>query len=115
MTCARLQKVDLFSLGIILFEMSYWPMTTGSERITVLGQLREVSRRSGLGERISHDQFRPAVASSHVFPPPQEPSIFPDDFSTNEQVAQVRASTLRAFAVHLLRAHRFSSLPVREK
>lgn len=52
------QKVDLFSLGIILFEMSYRPMTTGSERITVLGQLRE------------------------------EPSSFPDDFSTNEQVAQ---------------------------
>uniref|UniRef100_A0A672HFN0 non-specific serine/threonine protein kinase n=1 Tax=Salarias fasciatus TaxID=181472 RepID=A0A672HFN0_SALFA len=35
------QKVDLFSLGIILFEMSYRPMTTGSERITVLSQLRE--------------------------------------------------------------------------
>ncbi|XP_053702069.1 eIF-2-alpha kinase GCN2 isoform X1 [Synchiropus splendidus] len=34
------QKVDLFSLGIILFEMSYRPMTTGSERITVLSQLR---------------------------------------------------------------------------
>ncbi|XP_069049406.1 eIF-2-alpha kinase GCN2 isoform X1 [Lepisosteus oculatus] len=34
------QKVDLFSLGIILFEMSYRPMTTGSERISVLSQLR---------------------------------------------------------------------------
>ncbi|CAL8291185.1 unnamed protein product [Gadus morhua 'NCC'] len=34
------QKVDLFSLGIILFEMSYRPMTTGSERISVIGQLR---------------------------------------------------------------------------
>uniref|UniRef100_A0A8C5AX79 non-specific serine/threonine protein kinase n=1 Tax=Gadus morhua TaxID=8049 RepID=A0A8C5AX79_GADMO len=37
------QKVDLFSLGIILFEMSYRPMTTGSERISVIGQLRTVS------------------------------------------------------------------------
>ncbi|MBN3305085.1 E2AK4 kinase, partial [Amia calva] len=36
------QKVDLFSLGIILFEMSYRPMTTASERITVLSQLRLV-------------------------------------------------------------------------
>ncbi|XP_056151582.1 eIF-2-alpha kinase GCN2 [Lampris incognitus] len=34
------QKVDLFSLGIILFEMSYRPMTTGAERIAVLSQLR---------------------------------------------------------------------------
>ncbi|XP_061898001.1 eIF-2-alpha kinase GCN2 isoform X1 [Entelurus aequoreus] len=34
------QKVDLFSLGIILFEMSYRPMITGAERISVLSQLR---------------------------------------------------------------------------
>ncbi|NWH74848.1 E2AK4 kinase, partial [Piaya cayana] len=34
------QKVDLFSLGIIFFEMSYHPMTTASERIFILGQLR---------------------------------------------------------------------------
>ncbi|MGH0122930.1 UNVERIFIED_CONTAM: hypothetical protein FKN15_018597 [Acipenser sinensis] len=34
------QKVDLFSLGIIFFEMSYRPMTTASERISVLSQLR---------------------------------------------------------------------------
>uniref|UniRef100_A0A3Q4AEI9 non-specific serine/threonine protein kinase n=1 Tax=Mola mola TaxID=94237 RepID=A0A3Q4AEI9_MOLML len=53
------QKVDLFSLGIILFEMSYRPMTTGAERISVLSQLRG-------------------------------PSIFPEDFSTSEQVKQVR-------------------------
>uniref|UniRef100_A0A3P8UA83 non-specific serine/threonine protein kinase n=2 Tax=Cynoglossus semilaevis TaxID=244447 RepID=A0A3P8UA83_CYNSE len=52
------QKVDLFSLGIILFEMSYRPMTTGSERITVLSQLRE------------------------------EPIVFPEDFSSYEQGTQ---------------------------
>ncbi|XP_062973789.1 eIF-2-alpha kinase GCN2 [Elgaria multicarinata webbii] len=34
------QKVDLFSLGIIFFEMSYHPLTTASERIVVLSQLR---------------------------------------------------------------------------
>ncbi|XP_033000891.1 eIF-2-alpha kinase GCN2 isoform X1 [Lacerta agilis] len=34
------QKVDLFSLGIIFFEMSYHPLTTASERIFVLSQLR---------------------------------------------------------------------------
>ncbi|NXD07885.1 E2AK4 kinase, partial [Nothocercus nigrocapillus] len=34
------QKVDLFSLGIIFFEMSYHPMSTASERIFILGQLR---------------------------------------------------------------------------
>lgn len=42
------QKVDLFSLGIILFEMSYRPMTTGAERISVLSQLRGVSPCSRL-------------------------------------------------------------------
>nr|XP_012036578.2 eIF-2-alpha kinase GCN2 isoform X2 [Ovis aries] len=35
------QKVDLFSLGIIFFEMSYHPMVTASERIFVLNQLRD--------------------------------------------------------------------------
>ncbi|EDL79858.1 eukaryotic translation initiation factor 2 alpha kinase 4 (predicted), isoform CRA_b [Rattus norvegicus] len=39
------QKVDLFSLGIILFEMSYHPMVTASERIFVLNQLRDVGVR----------------------------------------------------------------------
>eukprot|EP00064_Thunnus_orientalis_P004159 superscaffoldBa00000371_g4170 len=54
------QKVDLFSLGIILFEMSYRPMTTGSERISVLGQLRV------------------------------EPICFPEDFTAYEQGTQRR-------------------------
>uniref|UniRef100_A0A3B4ES37 Eukaryotic translation initiation factor 2 alpha kinase 4 n=1 Tax=Pundamilia nyererei TaxID=303518 RepID=A0A3B4ES37_9CICH len=53
-----LQKVDLFSLGIILFEMSYRPMTTGAERIAVLSQLRG------------------------------EPIIFPEDFTLREQGTQ---------------------------
>ncbi|XP_029456049.1 eIF-2-alpha kinase GCN2 isoform X2 [Rhinatrema bivittatum] len=37
------QKVDLFSLGIIFFEMSYHPMNTTSERISVLSLLRQPS------------------------------------------------------------------------
>ncbi|KAG7226180.1 hypothetical protein INR49_014275 [Caranx melampygus] len=52
------QKVDLFSLGIILFEMSYRPMTTGAERISVLSQLRV------------------------------EPINFPEDFTVNERGKQ---------------------------
>ncbi|KAF7664989.1 hypothetical protein LDENG_00158310 [Lucifuga dentata] len=52
------QKVDLFSLGIILFEMSYRPMTTGAERISVLSQLRT------------------------------EPIHFPEDFTEDEQGTQ---------------------------
>ncbi|XP_075049500.1 eIF-2-alpha kinase GCN2 [Mixophyes fleayi] len=37
------QKVDLFSLGIMLFEMSYRHMDTSSERISVLSMLRQPS------------------------------------------------------------------------
>ena len=36
------QKVDMYSLGIILFEMCYRPLTTGMERVKTLGQLRTV-------------------------------------------------------------------------
>ena len=36
------QKVDLYSLGVIFFEMCYPPLSTGMERIKVLNQLRSV-------------------------------------------------------------------------
>ncbi|CAJ1073779.1 eIF-2-alpha kinase GCN2 [Xyrichtys novacula] len=55
------QKVDLFSLGIILFEMSFRPMTTGSERISVLSQLR------------------------------MEPTVFPEDYNEYQQGTQRKA------------------------
>ncbi|KAK9960288.1 hypothetical protein ABG768_010361 [Culter alburnus] len=76
------QKVDLFSLGIILFEMSYRPMTTASERIFVLSQLRK------------------------------EPISFPEDFHENESGMQMKVISwllnhdpaLRPTAVELLKS-----------
>uniref|UniRef100_A0A8C7M9E7 eIF-2-alpha kinase GCN2 n=1 Tax=Oncorhynchus kisutch TaxID=8019 RepID=A0A8C7M9E7_ONCKI len=85
------QKVDLFSLGIILFEMSYRPMTTGSERISVLSQLRMedihfpedfpecktlcLSQRKVIGWLLNHDPaLRPTaqeLLKSDLLPPPQ--------------------------------------------
>uniref|UniRef100_A0A8C5Q8M5 eIF-2-alpha kinase GCN2 n=1 Tax=Leptobrachium leishanense TaxID=445787 RepID=A0A8C5Q8M5_9ANUR len=75
------QKVDLFSLGIILFEMSFRPMDTGSERISVLSMLR------------------------------QAPIIFPTDFQNLENEKQMKVITwllnhdpaLRPTAMELLK------------
>ncbi|KFQ29222.1 Eukaryotic translation initiation factor 2-alpha kinase 4, partial [Merops nubicus] len=80
------QKVDLFSLGIIFFEMSYHPMSTASERIFVLGQLRlptivfpkdfdEVKH----AKQLNHDPAaRPTAVellkSEHLPPPQMEES-----------------------------------------
>lgn len=36
----NLQKVDIYSLGIIFFEMCYHPLLTGMERVKVLISLR---------------------------------------------------------------------------
>ena len=38
--CVCVQKVDLYSLGIIFFEMCYRPMLTGMERIKTLTSMR---------------------------------------------------------------------------
>ncbi|KAI5102181.1 eIF-2-alpha kinase GCN2, partial [Silurus meridionalis] len=82
-------KMDLFSLGIILFEMSYRPMTTASERISVLSQLRKETMEfpedffeyeNGTQRRVicwllSHDPaLRPTaleLLKSDLLPPPQ--------------------------------------------
>eukprot|EP00057_Strongylocentrotus_purpuratus_P031627 XP_785160.3 PREDICTED: eukaryotic translation initiation factor 2-alpha kinase 4 [Strongylocentrotus purpuratus] len=37
------QKVDLYSLGIIFFEMCYRSLSTGMERVKILGQIRQES------------------------------------------------------------------------
>lgn len=37
------QKVDIYSLGIIFFEMCYRPLSTGMERVQVLTAVREPS------------------------------------------------------------------------
>ncbi|XP_062863394.1 eIF-2-alpha kinase GCN2 [Trichomycterus rosablanca] len=83
------QKVDLFSLGIILFEMSYRPMTTASERISVLSQIRKESiifpddfgehdtetQRKVIHWLLNHDPaLRPTAVEllkSDLLPPPQ--------------------------------------------
>ncbi|XP_074548243.1 eIF-2-alpha kinase GCN2 [Halichoeres trimaculatus] len=83
------QKVDLFSLGIILFEMSYRPMTTGAERISVLSQLRaepttfpedyheyqQGTQRKVIEWLLNHDPaLRPTcqeLLKSELLPPPQ--------------------------------------------
>ncbi|XP_008397647.1 eIF-2-alpha kinase GCN2 [Poecilia reticulata] len=83
------QKVDLFSLGIILFEMSYRPFVTGAERISVLSQLRTESisfpgdfpeheqgtLRKVIEWLLKHDPaLRPTaqeLLKSELLPPPQ--------------------------------------------
>ena len=37
-------KVDLYSLGIIFFEMCFRPLTTSMERVQVLGNIRTASK-----------------------------------------------------------------------
>ncbi|XP_006778231.1 PREDICTED: eukaryotic translation initiation factor 2-alpha kinase 4 [Myotis davidii] len=84
------QKVDLFSLGIIFFEMSYYPMVTASERIFVLNQLRDptspkfpedfddeehTKQKSVISWLLNHDPAKRPTATellkSELLPPPQ--------------------------------------------
>ncbi|KAF6351176.1 eukaryotic translation initiation factor 2 alpha kinase 4 [Rhinolophus ferrumequinum] len=84
------QKVDLFSLGIIFFEMSYHPMDTASERIFVLTQLRDptspkfpedfddgehTKQKSVISWLLNHDPAKRPTATellrSELLPPPQ--------------------------------------------
>ncbi|XP_015183399.1 PREDICTED: eukaryotic translation initiation factor 2-alpha kinase 4 isoform X2 [Polistes dominula] len=83
------QKVDIYSLGIILFEMCYKPLTTGMERVNVLLNLRskDIILPSDLSESnmphqvhlfrwlLNHDPIQRPTAqellSSEYLPPPQ--------------------------------------------
>ncbi|KAM6202509.1 eIF-2-alpha kinase GCN2 [Rhynchocyon petersi] len=84
------QKVDLFSLGIIFFEMSYHPMVTASERICVLNRLRDptspkfpedfddgehTKQKSVISWLLNHDPAKRPTATellkSELLPPPQ--------------------------------------------
>ncbi|XP_067847268.1 eIF-2-alpha kinase GCN2 isoform X2 [Heptranchias perlo] len=83
------QKVDLFSLGIIFFEMSHHPMGTASERISVLSKLRMPTiefpedfdeekcskQRLIVGWLLNHDPAKRPTAvellKSKYLPPPQ--------------------------------------------
>ncbi|GAB5572594.1 eIF-2-alpha kinase GCN2 isoform X4 [Prionailurus iriomotensis] len=84
------EKVDLFSLGIIFFEMSYHPMVTASERIFVLNQLRDptspkfpedfddgehTKQKSVISWLLNHDPAKRPTATellkSELLPPPQ--------------------------------------------
>ncbi|XP_064426761.1 eIF-2-alpha kinase GCN2 isoform X7 [Mirounga angustirostris] len=84
------QKVDLFSLGIIFFEMSYHPMVTASERIFILNQLRDptspkfpedfdgeehTKQKSVISWLLNHDPAKRPTATellkSELLPPPQ--------------------------------------------
>ncbi|XP_061467441.1 eIF-2-alpha kinase GCN2 [Rhineura floridana] len=83
------QKVDLFSLGIIFFEMSYHPLITASERIFVLTQLRlpstefpkdfdevkNAKQKLVIAWLLNHDPSKRPTAmellKSELLPPPQ--------------------------------------------
>ncbi|XP_050446671.1 eIF-2-alpha kinase GCN2 [Cataglyphis hispanica] len=83
------QKVDIYSLGIIFFEMTYKPLTTGMERVKVLLNLRskEIIFPSDIVETdmphqvhiirwlLNHDPSQRPTAqellSSAYLPPPQ--------------------------------------------
>lgn len=82
------QKVDIYSLGIILFEMCYKPMETGMERIKILMNIRskeiiipdEINERDTpktiqiLRSLLNHDPSQrptsPELLSSEFLPPP---------------------------------------------
>ncbi|KAI4482571.1 hypothetical protein M0804_008424 [Polistes exclamans] len=83
------QKVDIYSLGIILFEMCYKPLNTGMERVKVLLNLRskDIILPSDISESdmphqvhifrwlLNHDPSQRPTAqellSSEYLPPPQ--------------------------------------------
>lgn len=67
--------------------MSYRPMSTASERICVLGQLRKVG---AIGKHIIKRLFRSRHVWSSFSSPSQDSINFPEDFSQYESGTQVK-------------------------
>ncbi|XP_055989347.1 eIF-2-alpha kinase GCN2 [Sorex fumeus] len=115
------QKVDLFSLGIIFFEMSYHPMVTASERIFVLNQLRDptspkfpedfddgehTKQKSVISWLLNHDPAQRPTATellkSELLPPPQM------EESELHEVLQLTLANADGKAYRTMMAHIFS-------
>ncbi|XP_006831844.1 PREDICTED: eukaryotic translation initiation factor 2-alpha kinase 4 [Chrysochloris asiatica] len=117
------QKVDLFSLGIIFFEMSYHPMVTASERIFVLSQLRDptspkfpedfddgehTKQKSVISWLLNHDPAKRPTATellkSELLPPPQmEESELHEVL--HHTLANVNGKAYRTMMAHIFSQH----------
>ncbi|KAM9644972.1 eIF-2-alpha kinase GCN2 isoform 2-T2 [Trichechus inunguis] len=117
------QKVDLFSLGIIFFEMSYRPMNTASERIFVLSQLRDptspkfpedfddgehTKQKSVISWLLNHDPAKRPTATellkSELLPPPQmEESELHEVL--HHTLANVDGKAYRTMMAHIFSQH----------
>ncbi|XP_006883089.1 PREDICTED: eukaryotic translation initiation factor 2-alpha kinase 4 [Elephantulus edwardii] len=117
------QKVDLFSLGIIFFEMSYHPMVTASERICVLNQLRDptspkfpedfddgehTKQKSVISWLLNHDPAKRPTATellkSELLPPPQmEESELHEVL--HHTLANVDGKAYRTMMAHIFSQH----------
>ncbi|XP_064148274.1 eIF-2-alpha kinase GCN2 isoform X3 [Loxodonta africana] len=117
------QKVDLFSLGIIFFEMSYHPMVTASERIFILNQLRDptspkfpedfndgehAKQKSVISWLLNHDPAKRPTATellkSELLPPPQmEESELHEVL--HHTLANVDGKAYRTMMAHIFSQH----------
>ncbi|XP_004712755.1 eIF-2-alpha kinase GCN2 [Echinops telfairi] len=117
------QKVDLFSLGIIFFEMSYHPMVTASERILVLNQLRDATsprfpedfndgehtkQKCVISWLLNHDPAKRPTAmellKSELLPPPQmEESELHEVL--HHTLANVDGKAYRTMMAHIFSQH----------
>lgn len=63
-----LKKVDIYSLGIIFFEMCYKPLSTGMERVQILGNLRQKDIKLPEDfDQVTMENQVGYIARSHVY------------------------------------------------